>query len=75
MTSKLIQFNSHGQHFSTVCCDQIGTEVSSSSSRGKMKYRIFSGNEIYLEKIAPVAYSGSNNCPNVCMFFTKVDNP
>ena len=20
-------------------------------------------------------YSGSNNCPNVCMFFTKVDNP
>ena len=22
-----------------------------------------------------VSYSGSNNCPNVCMFFTKVDNP
>ena len=20
-------------------------------------------------------YSGSNNCPNVCMFFTKVNNP
>ena len=23
----------------------------------------------------PCTYSGSNNCPNVCMFFTKVDNP
>ena len=21
------------------------------------------------------AYSGSKECPNVCMFFTKVDNP
>ena len=22
-----------------------------------------------------VTYSGSKKCPNVCMFFTKVDNP
>ena len=23
----------------------------------------------------PHMYSGSKKCPNVCMFFTKVDNP
>ena len=26
-------------------------------------------------RVRSILYSGSNNCPNVCMFFTKVDNP
>ena len=34
------------------------------------------GHMYYVYMIPPTKmYSGSNNCPNVCMFFTKVDNP
>ena len=28
-----------------------------------------------IQPVLAISYSGSKKCPNVCMFFTKVDNP